>query len=104
MSSASRRKGVVRPEGHCLSHQSESFERLNKALVLAKGTPLSERMASGKPRSRKSRSKAVNRAQTPVSSSREVGTAFVYGFLPVSVVPSCVSLRPTRKSRKVVTR
>jgi hypothetical protein len=32
-----------------LSHQTESFERLNKALGLAKGTPLSERMASGKP-------------------------------------------------------
>jgi hypothetical protein len=27
-----------------LSHQTESFERLNRALGLAKGTPLSERM------------------------------------------------------------
>ena len=42
-----------------LSHQTESFERLNRALGLAKGTPLSERMASGRPRSRNSRSKAV---------------------------------------------
>ena len=42
-----------------LSHQTESLERLNKALGLAKGTPLSERMASGRPRSRNSRSKAV---------------------------------------------
>jgi hypothetical protein len=41
------------------SHQTDSFERLNKALGLAKGTPLSERMASGKPRSRNNRSKAV---------------------------------------------
>jgi 3-(3-hydroxy-phenyl)propionate hydroxylase len=41
------------------SHQTESFERLNKALGLAKGTPLSERMASGRPRSRNSLSKAV---------------------------------------------
>ena len=29
------------------SHQTESLERLNRALGLAKGTPLSERMASG---------------------------------------------------------
>ena len=42
-----------------LSHQTESLERLNKALGLAKGTPLSERMAGGRPRSRNSRSKAV---------------------------------------------
>src|SRR5512132_4105627 len=41
------------------SHQTESLERPNKALGLAKGTPLSERMASGKPRSKKSLSKAV---------------------------------------------
>jgi hypothetical protein len=32
-----------------LSPQTESFERLNKALRLAKGPSLSERMASGKP-------------------------------------------------------
>jgi hypothetical protein len=33
------------------SHQRESFDRLNKALGLAKGAPLSERMACGRPRS-----------------------------------------------------
>jgi hypothetical protein len=37
------------------SHQTESLERLG----LAKGTPLSERIAPGRPRSRKSCSKAV---------------------------------------------
>src|SRR5579872_1076851 len=36
------------------------LERLNKPLGEAKGTPLSERMARGSPRSRKRRSKAVN--------------------------------------------
>ena len=41
------------------SHQTESLERLNRALGLAKGTPLSERMASGRPRSANNRSKAV---------------------------------------------
>src|SRR5512135_1878263 len=41
------------------NHQTESLERWNKALGLAKGTPLSERMASGRPRSQNSRSKAV---------------------------------------------
>jgi hypothetical protein len=35
-----------------LSHQTESLERLNSAFGLAKGTPLSERIASGKLRSR----------------------------------------------------
>ena len=30
-----------------LSHQTESFERLNRELGLAKGTPLSVRMARG---------------------------------------------------------
>jgi hypothetical protein len=59
------------------SHQTESFERLNKALGLAKGTPLSERMASGKPRSRNSRSKAViapfgHGAMSELSPLREV--------------------------------
>ena len=34
------------------SHHTDSFERLNKALGLAKGTPLSDRMASGRPRAR----------------------------------------------------
>src|SRR6187200_439893 len=33
-----------------LSHQTESLERLNRALGLAKGTPLSERIACGRPR------------------------------------------------------
>jgi hypothetical protein len=42
-----------------LSHQTANLERLKRALGLAKGTPLSERMASGRPRSRKSCSKAV---------------------------------------------
>jgi hypothetical protein len=37
-----------------LSHHTESFERLNKALGLAKGKPLSERMANGKPRAKQS--------------------------------------------------
>ncbi len=32
------------------SHQTESFDRLNKAFGLAQGTPLSERMAWGRPR------------------------------------------------------
>src|SRR6185437_10805693 len=42
-----------------LSHQTESFDRLNSPLGLANGTPLSERIASGSPRSANSRSKAV---------------------------------------------
>ena len=41
------------------SHQTESLERLNRPLGEAKGTPLSERMARGKPRSLNRRSKAV---------------------------------------------
>jgi hypothetical protein len=41
------------------SHQTDSFDRLNNALRLAKGTPLSERIDSGSPRSANSRSKAV---------------------------------------------
>ena len=41
------------------SHQTASLDRLKRALGLAKGTPLSERMACGSPRSAKSRSKAV---------------------------------------------
>ena len=49
-------------------HQTESFERLNRALGLAKGTPLPERMASGKPRSRNSRSKAVRAVSSRVES------------------------------------
>ena len=41
------------------SHQTDSLERLNRPLGLAKGTPLSERMARGRPRSLNSCSKAV---------------------------------------------
>src|ERR1700686_4943362 len=53
-----------------LSHQTESFERLNRAFGLAKGTPLSERMANGKPRSRNSRSKAVQAVSSRVDPQR----------------------------------
>src|SRR5450755_961645 len=52
------------------SHHTESLERLNKALGLANGTPLSERMASGSPRSASSRSKAVNARFSRVDSER----------------------------------
>ena len=52
-----------------LSHQTESLERLNRALGLAKGTPLSERIACGRPRSRKSCSKAVTARSSRVDSS-----------------------------------
>src|SRR5204863_3182614 len=52
-----------------LSHHTESFEILNRALGLAKGTPLSERMASGSPCSRNSRSKAVMAGSSRVESS-----------------------------------
>ena len=48
------------------SHQTESLERLNRALGLAKGTPLSERMAWGRPRSWNSRSKAVTAVSSRV--------------------------------------
>ena len=41
-----------------LSHQTESLDRLNSPLGLAKGTPLSERIDFGRPRSLNSRSKA----------------------------------------------
>ena len=41
------------------SHQTESLERLNKALGLAKGTPLSVRMAVGKPNSLKALSNTL---------------------------------------------
>ena len=51
------------------SHQTESLQRLNRALGLAKGTPLSERMASGSPRSANSRSKAVKAGSSRVDSS-----------------------------------
>src|SRR5215469_9286951 len=53
------------------SHQTESLERLNRAFGLANGTPLSERIACGRPRSRKSCSKAVKAgaSRTEVSAS-----------------------------------
>ena len=41
-----------------LNHQTESLERLKRPLGLAKGRPLSERMAAGSPRSANRRSKA----------------------------------------------
>jgi hypothetical protein len=50
------------------SHQTESFERLNKAFGLAKGTPLSERMEWGRPRSQNKRSKAVSARSSGVDS------------------------------------
>jgi hypothetical protein len=52
-----------------LSHQTESLERLNRPFGLAKGTPLSERIAEGKPRSLKSCSKAVMAGSSRVDSS-----------------------------------
>ena len=58
-----------------LSHHTESFERLNKALGLANGTPLSERMASGRPRSRKSRSNAVIAGSSRVESRASHGSS-----------------------------
>jgi hypothetical protein len=51
------------------SHQTASFERLNSALGLANGTPLSDRMAEGRPRSRNSCSKAVIAVSSRVDSS-----------------------------------
>ena len=42
-----------------LSHQTESFERLNSALGEAKGTPLSVLIACGRPNSLKARSNTV---------------------------------------------
>ena len=50
-----------------LSHQTESFERLNKALGLAKGTPLSERMAADAP----------DLYLTQVAKSERVGRIFI---------------------------
>src|SRR6185312_12316466 len=49
-------------------HQTESFDRLNSPLGLANGTPLSERIASGSPRSANSRSKAVIAGSSRVDS------------------------------------
>jgi len=42
------------------NHHTASLERLNNPLGEAKGTPLSERIACGRPRSLNKRSKAVN--------------------------------------------
>lgn len=42
-----------------LNHQTESLERLNSPFGLANGTPLSDRIACGKPGSKNSCSKAV---------------------------------------------
>ncbi len=44
------------------SHQTESLERLNRALGLANGTPLSDRMAAGSPRSANRMLKGGDRA------------------------------------------
>jgi hypothetical protein len=41
------------------NHQTESLERPNKALALAKGVPLSVRMALGRPKSLKTRSNTL---------------------------------------------
>jgi len=43
-----------------LSHQTDSFDSPKRALGLAKGTPLSVRMASGKPNSLKTLSNTLN--------------------------------------------
>ena len=42
------------------NHHTESRDKPNSELGLAKGTPLSVRMASGKPKSLKTRSNTVN--------------------------------------------
>ena len=52
---SSRFSGTISRSNRCdrsmsmpsLSHQTDSLERLNKPLGLAKGTPLSDRMAAG---------------------------------------------------------
>ena len=46
----------------------DRLSKANKPLGLAKGTPLSERIASGRPRSRNSRSKAVQARSSRVNS------------------------------------
>ena len=51
------------------NHPTDSLERWNRALGLAKGTPLSDRRAPGRPRSRKSCSKAVMAVSSRVDSS-----------------------------------
>src|ERR1700750_2968446 len=57
-----------------LSHQTESFERLNNALGLANGTPLSDRIALGSPRSANSRSKPVMATSSRVVSRASQST------------------------------
>src|ERR1700676_2678933 len=46
------------------NHQTESLERLNRELGEAKGTPLSERILVGRPRSLNKRAKAVSKSFT----------------------------------------
>src|SRR5262249_29495618 len=52
-----------------LSHQTDSFDRLKSAFGEAKGTPLSVRMALGRPFSRNTRSKTVKALISFVDSS-----------------------------------
>lgn len=69
-----------------LNHKTASLERLKMALGLAKGTPLPERMPTGRPRSRKICSNAViarcSRVDSSASQSsrkREVWSVSVRG-------------------------
>src|SRR5690242_18376661 len=55
------------------SHQTESFERLNSALGLTKGTPLSDRTAEGRPPSRRLRALTVVDNYTRECLAIEVG-------------------------------
>jgi hypothetical protein len=61
------RPNAVQPS---LSHQTESFDKLDKAFGLAKGTPLSDRMAVGSPSSAKSCSKHQRSRRGPNESCR----------------------------------
>jgi hypothetical protein len=77
-----RMAGLDAPDGDAesqptpsLSHQTESFERLNRPLGLANGTPLSERMACGRPRSRKSCLNAVTARSSRVGSVPRLRTS-----------------------------
>ena len=47
------------------NHQTESLESWNRELGEAKGTPLSERILAGRPRSLNKRSKAVPSKKEP---------------------------------------
>ena len=51
------------------NHQRDSLERLNNPFELANGTPLSEHMAAGRPRSRNRCSNAVIAVSSRVDSS-----------------------------------